>query len=241
MKLDQTAMDLVYNVAQTANIVGIDSVSIEDNDIGRMVRGFSTDLGTPIVISHPLVNPIPYRAFAIHDCRSFLTKVKLAIQRDNKFTQTVNISENTNIVTDIEFKGSGFKLKFNAGKPDAVKAPKGIKDDIVGNFKLSKMDIDTLSNSISAMSGEYVTFIYDGSSLQFEVTGLSTSKDVFICDIASSLNVRNDTIKPFSHAYLFKAILPALKACDGQVQITTRGLLNCIINDINVFIFPRKA
>lgn len=241
-QLTNDMMDLIYRSIQAANTMGISSISIEQNEVGKMIRGFSADFGAPVVICHTLTDELPFRAFAIHDCRSFGTKLVLAQKKDGNFKPMANINENTNFVTDVEFKGGGFKLKFNAGRPDTVKAPKGVKDTNIGQFILSKEDIITLNDAVSAMGAEYVTFIYDGSNLQLEVKG-STEKDVFVCDLINPLKSTTDeTIKPFAHSFLFKTISPALKASTtGEMYITSKGLLNCFIRDINVFIFPRKA
>lgn len=238
--LDKQTLQLLCNAANAAKNLGINSISIETNDIGNMIRGFSDDTGSPVVFTHTIDGVLPFKALAISNCALFLTKLNLADKADPGYTITASLDDNSLIVTDLEFKGKKFKLKFNSARPDAIKAPKGIKDIQVGKLILSKSDIENISNGVSAMGAEYITVVYDGSDSVIEIRG-ATDKEVFSFQTEGNF-VPSSENKAFTTSYLYKTIAPAIKLTkDGEFGVTSRGLLVGNIRDINFSLFPRKV
>lgn len=238
--IDSDLWSLIVRANTVARLMGVEEISIEDTVKGNLIRGFNASMGAPVIINHFIEHiTLPFKAFAIHNCGSFIDKIKLAQSRDPDFRAEITIDDNTKIVTSIHFKGKKFKLDFNAGKPETVRAPKGIKDTNAHQFSIKPEDIVSINQSIKAMKAEDITFISDGNVISYEVK--SGPKDVFSIDLCESFDShKTGNDRQFVFSYPFKTIFPVLSKCEShQFNLTNNGLLNCHVDGINVYVVPR--
>ena len=239
MKLQGAVAQLVTQVTEVAKIMGIDEVAIEDSDRGPLLRGFSATHGAPTLICHTTDIKLPFRAFAINSCSLYTAKTDLALSQDENYETQLTLDEHSNNVTSVTFKGKKFKLAFNAGNPATVRAPKAVKDVVKLKFAVNPDAVTTLSKSMRAMEAEYVTVISDGDTVKFEIS--TGPKDIFEYEVSDQVKAIEGDDATLVMSYPFKTFFPILKHCDqGVVFVTQRGVLNCTINGINIYAFPRK-
>jgi hypothetical protein len=241
-KVNNQIWDILTRATQVARIMNIEEIAFDDHAKGKMLRGFDATHGAPVILNHIFEDDeleLPFKSLAINSCSSFIDKLKLAQTRDEEYITNITIDDNSQKVTEIHFRGKKFKLDFNTGNSDTVRAPKSIKDTTAHSFNMLPKDIATLNQSIKAMKGEDVTLISDGTNISYEVK--VGAKDVFsldICDNFDSVAEKNN--RSFVHSYPFKTLYPVLSSCeDCLFHITTRGLLKCKIEGITVYVMPR--
>lgn len=239
MRLDSTLLTLLERATNVAKMMGITEISMEDNSIGKMFRGMSDANGTPVVINHTFDDDLPFGSFAIRDTGSFVSKLMLASERDENYKMYININANKNSVSDVEIKGTKFKLSFIAGSADAVKAPKRLKDVPKYAFEMTDEDVKTLEKGIRAMGGEFVTFVSDGTDVSFEIKCGKT--DVFqytFSDEVMSLDGEDDCA--FAFSYPVKTLSTLIKNSDDKMfKIGGKGILSGVMESTTVSVFPR--
>lgn len=240
VQLPENIKMLMYSAAKVATSLHIQDISLEVNNKGTMIRGFTNNHGSPVIINHVYDLTLPFQSFAINDCKQFIARYDLAESQDSNFDSTMVVDGNTNKVTTLAMKnskgGKRFSLEFNTGNADTVRAPKGVKDTIIFNFELNSDLISNIDKSIRAMGGEDVTIIFDGTELSYEIkTG---AKDVFKSVISV---IDNDNNQPaFAYSYPFSALKPSMTLNDTNTfGITTRGLLHCNLKGMTVYLLPR--
>ncbi len=239
MRLDNKLLTLLKNATTVARQMGITEIAMEDNSIGTMFRGMTDLGGTPVVLNHQFDEKLPFGCLAIKDTGSLIAKLNLAEDRDENFRTFIDIDERKNHVKSLELKGTKFKLSFIAGAQDAVKAPKRLKDPGKYSFQMEADDIKTLDKGVKAMTGDFVTFVSDGSEVSFEIR--SGKSDVFsykFCDEVLSMDGDDDA--SFAFSYPVKTITTLIKNSeDGIFKVSKKGIINGLMQDTNIFIFPR--
>lgn len=239
MRLESNLLTLLERATAVAKLMGITEISMEDNAIGKMFRGMSDLGGTPVVINHVFDDDLPFGSLAIRDTGSFISKLMLAQERDENYRLFINIDDKRNCVSDIELKGSKFKLNFVAGSADAVKAPKRLKDPARFAFEMSEEDIKTLEKGVRAMNGEFVTFVSDGSEVSFEIkTGKTDVFSYAFAEEVMSLDGSDDT--SFAFSYPVKTIVKLIKNSDDKMfKVGAKGIFNGVMESTSVSVFPR--
>lgn len=243
INLDDNIKNILINSCEAAASLGIIDISLEHNNKGIMVRGFTGDHGSPVIINHTFTQlTLPFQSFAINNCKNFLARYVLANSMDSNHTTQINIDDNSKMVNSIQFKNvdksKKFQLKFLAGNANTVKAPKGINDPVCFSFDIDKTITSEMSKAIRAMAGTEITLIYDGSELSYEIKTGDNNTDVLKSTIHT--NETNENIS-FAYSYPFSVLSPILSKNDtSTLHITTRGLLNCSINSLNIYLLPRK-
>jgi len=238
MRLDNNLLVLLKRATAVAKQMGISELSMEDNNIGTMFRGMSDLGGTPVILHHMLDEDLPFGGLAIKDTGSFIAKLNLATDKDENFKIFLNVDERKNHVKSIELKGTKFKMSFITGSADAVKAPKRLKDPSKYSFQMEPDDVKTLDKAIKAMAGTFVTFVSDGNEVSFEIrVGKSDVFSYKFCDEVLSMDGDDAS---FAFSYPVKTITTLIKNSEsGIFQVSKKGIFNGIMQDTNVFIFPR--
>lgn len=240
MRLKQDILQTLHSVANTARLLGIAEISMEENAIGKMFRGMSDTGGTPVVLNQSIDFDLPFASLAIRDTNSFIQKYDLAVERGGDLCEAhVDIDQNRKAVSSIQFRGNKFKLNFIAGSAEAVRAPKRLKDPFKHSFSITEDDIKTLKKATKAMGGDFVTFVYDGSSLTFEVKASKT--DIFSYTFCEKVVNLGGGAPTFAFAYPIKTLTTMLDNSDDNLtfQIGEKGIINGVMGGVNVFLFPR--
>lgn len=240
--IDPAIWNVLERTTKVAHIMNINEISLEDSPRGNLIRGFDASHGAPVVINHIVDDEdleLPFSALAINDCTSFVNKAKLALSRDDTYRTNIEINANTKQVDSINFKGKRFKLEFQAGKASTIRAPKAIKDTVAYTFKIEPQDMATLSQSVKALGGEDVTLVCDGTSIFYEAGEKKDKFSMVLCEEFEAVDGANSS---FVFSYPFKTFYPVVSNCEScTFSLTTRGMLNCEINGINVYVIPRIA
>lgn len=240
-KIDSHLVDYIQNVIETAKLLNIESVVIDEDSI----RGQNED-GMFILQKDNLPDDMPFSAIGFGNVLSLNSRMNLFT--DYSMTYEPKVQKNG---YEFPFR---IKLKSNTSKtsvdytcvaPITVRAPKKSNDPISFTFTMDDNSVDMLSRSNSVMRAETVLLSAKDNKVLFQ-----------ICDENSNILEHRITKKlvkvdeseygeTFAFSYKLKNILPILKYLAKQeenfeINITYRGFLQLNVNDLEVFILREK-
>ena len=241
MKITSDVFELLMKAVNVGKIMGIDEIAMEDNEKGCMFRGMADAGGTPVVMLQDIDIDLPFSGLGVQHSGSFIVKEKLAYTNDNNYTIYAQIDSMTNNVKTLDFKGNKFKMAVNTAKTNIIRAPKAIKDiDAVG-FEINEDEVKSIEQAVRAFGkAELVEVVCDGEHITLE---LKSSEDggSFSFELEYEIAFFNCDEYSFVHSYPVKTFLNLIKHSEMKLfKIGKQGILNGHIEDIKMYIFPRR-
>ena len=233
MKLDPEVTAYILNVVNTCKIVDIQSVVIEDG----MVRGMNDD--TTVVIFHDEdVIEQNHGAFGLTRLNELKARYDIASSCQN-FSVEVIVKENEDFVRSIIMKGKGTKVDYRCGKPDQIKAPRQINDEMQAIVPLTEEAVNLLQKGASAMGSEFVSIISNDDGVSFELADVNN--DVFKHTFADkAIAIDPESKIKFAHRYPIKTIIAMFKQnMSGTFAVGAKGMLQFPVNGLNLYLLPQ--
>lgn len=241
MKLDSEVFGLLAQAIRVGKVMGIEEIAMEDNEKGTMFRGMADVGGTPVVMLQDIDIELPFTGLGVPSASSFLIKEKLAYDNDDGYTVYAQIDTMSNSVKSLDFKGGKFKMNINTAKTNIIRAPKAIKDVDVLAIAIEEDEAKTIKQAVSAFrKAELVDVVSDGDSVTLEIRSAEDGGS-FTFDLENEPLELNDGTDAFVHSYPVKTFLNLIDNMEDRViKIGKQGVLNGSIDDIKLFIFPRR-
>lgn len=247
MKLQEDVIKYITTVVDTAKITNVENLVFEE---GR-VRGMNEDQ-TVVLLQEENVPDFPFPTMGLNQISSvssrfnvffkLLQNVKEVNGTDptiltTDFSVNLSIDEERNFVRSIQLKAleDNLKVGIRCSNPVHVKAPRVIHDTIVNTFIIDKIMVDALTLSPNAMGNvEDVTFHTTKNGFTFTLYDQNNEEFVYTFG-----NKNPDT--HFHHKYPLKVLVSLLKQnVDGELGVGEKGVLQTVINDLNLYILPRS-
>lgn len=232
MKANANVIEFLQKVAQTAQLVGIDSILIEK----QLIRGM--DEAKTVAIVHEAQDiELPFSGIGLTRTGLFLSRLEIAKTRDNMSVDMELDRENVKLIT---FKSTGLKMDYRCGNPSTIQAPRQINDAQRYSIQLNGEAIALLQKGASAMGSDLVAIAFDGKGVNFEITD-STVGDVFAYTFAKNVKVLDGSeSEKFTFYYPIKLALTLFKQVpDSEITIGIKGMLCVNVNGIGIYILPR--
>lgn len=232
MKLDNNNLNYIKNVVETAQLVGIDNIIIEPGKVRAI-----NDEKTVVLCQEDNVPDLPFNSVGLNRINVFLSRLEIARTQDN-FAVSVVTDDDGEFARSFTMTGKGFKVDYRCANPKTIHAPKRVNDELIYRINLTADAVQMLQKGQAAMGSDVVSFIYaDGSvSLQF----IDTNLDKFTLTFTDDVVKKSDAPDTFTHKYPIKILLPLFKKDpDGYFQIGRKGMLNIVINSLNIFVLPQ--
>lgn len=225
MKLQKKPLEIIWRVVQTAKLVNIESVIVEE---GR-VRGI--DENRTVVIFHEDESiDLGVGSIGITRIDTLLSRLNLVMGRDD-FTVDVKVDDEKNFIRSLTMKAKGTRVEYRCADPAHVVAPRVTNDVMQAKVILPQPDAVLLQDGAKAMGNvELVTIKNVKDEVMFELEDVNG--DVF--DRVFAKGIEHD----FSHKYPVKTVLALLKN-GGEFEIGQKGMLKVIKEDLGVLILPR--
>lgn len=248
MKLNPQSIKHLKTLLQTASIVKIDRLIIEDGT----VRGVDDDQ-TVVIISQTDVPDFGGARVGLNRLSNLVSRINLFDANEDFSVEAVEApSKGDAAVTDISsFKlaSKGSKFEFRCARADAIKAPKKINDSMVWAIQIPVDAVKLVISASNTMGSEQIALISKSSGeVSFEIVDGST-QDSFLTKIADHADwLPEDEDIPtqsFVHYYAVKALVPLLKASsavgDIILVVGEEGMLQITVNNHTFTLLPREG
>lgn len=235
MKLDQTSLNYISAVIKTADLVKIGNIIIEP---GR-VRAIDEDR-TVVIFHEDNVPDMPFGAIGINRIDVFNNRMELAKSQDN-FSVDVEVKDESTDnpwAKSLTFKGKGIKVEYRCANPKTIQAPKTLADSEKFSIQMTSDAIALMQKGMGAMKSDSLTIFGTAEGTFFEMADINGDALTYrFGEVANDLIEGEDV--EFSHKYPIKTIIPVLKLLsNGEVIITSRGLVKLKANGLTVYAIP---
>lgn len=229
-KLNNDRLELLQRVTKIAKMYGIESFSIEP----KVIRGMAD---TGIVICHE--NDDEDFFLGVGRVSILKTRFDLMDSLGGSFKVNYDTRPGTDdIVQRLYFSSdnSRTKIEYTCCKPDMVKAPRKLTDELLSEFSLTEDTLSVLAKAATAMESQNLQLRY--ANEQLSVTLIDTQSDKLESIISEK--VEASEIDEFSFTYNVKHFLSVIKDCPqkNNVNISRRGFLKSAYDGVTVFLAP---
>lgn len=238
MKLKTELLSFIKNTVKTAQLVGIENVIIETNKIRAI-----DEAKTVVLFQESNVPELPFPALGLTRIGIFSSRLALVENQDN-FSVTVNLNDAETQVISLAMKGGSTKVDYRCANIAAIQAPKQVHDTLKYRVQLNPEAVMLLQKAQAAMPQqgtiEVVTILSNKDGVFFELADVTS--DVFSVMVANKADIliAGETESKFVYRYPLKTILALFKQePEGTFSVGQKGILNIIVNDINVFVLPQ--
>lgn len=234
MKLTTDEIQLIRNVVQSCNIIGVESVVIDKDSI----RGINED--RTALILDKTERTTQFDAIGLSRIKSLTARIMNA-GTNNDLVIDALCDENT--VKDLTLKGKNVTVQYKcAGNHSTIKAPKDVKDAPYVILTLAEEVIPELASAVSVMRGDNLLVSYSNEKLQFIVH--DDTGDAYTVDLPSAtvelLDPEADS--DFIFKYPADLVLSVLKQAADKtfsVVLCKKGTMISVVNDLNIYVLPR--
>lgn len=238
-KLSKTSVKLLKDAINTASILGMEKLVIDQHSI----RGESLENSTLMLLKFPEDMELEFGAMAITRVQELVSRMRILGSDGDIIPEFKTRDSGDQFVFRLKFKRGRTSVEFKCADPAYVKAPKAFNDPDSYRFSVVPEDVEILLSAKAVMQTERITFIGkdDGS---VSVTASASEGDKMVHEIDSEFERLNDANDSFTYSYKTKILFPVLKGLlsssgeEETITISRRGIIKVYINDIPAFIFP---
>lgn len=240
-KIKTHLVDYIQNVIETASLLNVESVVIDDHS----VRGMNED-GMFILQRDNLPDDLPFDGIGFGSIAAL--KSRMTLFEDYEAQYELKKQQNGySWPYLLKFKSNTSKtsVEYRCAAPLTVKAPKNTKDPVAFSFYMDEDSVNMLVKSNVVMRTETVLLSSKKNKVTFKLC--DENSNVLEHRITKDLNIidEDDFGDSFMFEYKARNILPILKYLAKQyeefeINITTRGLLQVNVNDLMIYILCEK-
>jgi len=232
MKLDLESLKYIRNVVETGQMVGIDNIIIEPD----MVRAINDDKSV-VLFQEENVPDMPFTSVGLNRIGVFLSRLEVARTQDN-FAVDVKTDDNDEFARGFTMTGKGFKVDYRCANPKTIAAPKKINDEMMYQITLTPQAVYMLQKGQSAMGSDVVSLHSDVGTATFEFVDINSDK--FSHRFTESVVISEGADESFSYKYPIKILLALFKHdAEGTFRVGRKGMLNIVVNNLNIFVLPQ--
>lgn len=239
MKLTAETLNFIQRVVNTADLVKIDSIIIEPNAVRAI-----DDNHTVFIFHTDDVPDMEFGSIGLNRTSVFTSRFELGKNMtDFAVEATVEGSDPaTMYARSLSMKAKGFKVEYRCANPNVIRAPKQLHDEIVYSVRLDPEVVSMLQKGQTAMTTDEVTIIGNEHGVFFEMSDINSDTMTYrFVNEATRTNIDDDEPVNFTHSYALKTILPLFKISPtGQFSVTTQGIMQVVVNGLNVYVMPRS-
>lgn len=238
MKVDQQSLIFIQNVVKTAQLVKIESVIIEPNRI----RAIDED-STVLILHETNVPPMPFGSIGLNRLDVFSSRFEIAKSFDNVEVDALVEDSDSPFARALTMKGKGIKVDYRCANPATIAAPKVFRDTARYSVKMTPDAVLLMQKAQGAMGSDDVAIIGNKDGVFIEVSDINSDKLTFkFADTFEIVEEDNeDTPANFSHKYPIKMVTTLFKLNPScTVQITTKGAMKIVVNQLDVIVIPRS-
>lgn len=237
MKITSEVLTFLKKVVRTAELVDIDNIIIETGQVRAI-----DDKKSVLIFQEDNVPILPFDSIGLNRTSVFTSRLQLAETRDN-FSVEAILNDDKDQVVSLIMKGKGVKIDYRCANPVTIKAPKKMLDTIKYRVPLNSEAVMLLQRANIAMPQlaglDVVTILSDNNGVSFELA--DNNNDVFshVFAVRAENFIDGDPAQ-FANRYPVKTLLSLFKQNpEGVFDIGEKGILNIVINDLNVFVLPK--
>lgn len=232
MKIDLDSLTYIKNVVETAQMVGIDNVIIEP----EKVRAINDDKSV-VLFQETDVPDMPFNSVGLNRIGVFLSRLDVARTQDN-FSIDVKTDDGNEFARSVTMSAKGFKVDYRCANPKTIAAPKKINDEFIYSIVLTPQAVYMLQKGQSAMGADTVSLISNADGATFEFTDVNSDK--FSHTFTERVTMNDGADESFRYKYPIKILLPLFKHdAEGSFRIGRKGMLNVVVNSLNIFVLPQ--
>jgi hypothetical protein len=234
MNIDPLVIAYIKNAINTAKLVGIENLIVEN----KKVRG-SNEQRTAILLQENNVPDLPFKSIGLSRIDFFLSRLEL-VQPLKDFEATFTLSDDKEFVRSVDMKAKGVSVSYRCANPSTIQAPKVFKDNIKYKLDMTPEALLLISKGVGAMGGAE-DIILKTNKNKIEVVIEDITKDSLTFDLDTRPEIIDgDSLEEFTYKFPIKMILPLFRQnSGGQFYITTKGILKINVNGLDFYI-PRK-
>lgn len=210
------------NVAKQFNV---DSFIVESN----FIRGINEERTSAIFtnISLPLECSI-----GINRIDVLLSRMLLADDLD-----LIIEADGTN-ASNLIFKNDKLNVEYRTANSNRITAPKSLQVKDLYQIMIDKNLHKVLNKSKSALRADNLTIICNDNKISYQ---LNDDLDKLIYNDGEATHIE-DSLEDinFIYNYSIKSLLNAFAKCDDKIIITEKGMIHFIVDDIDVYLLPKK-
>ena len=231
MKLSDDIIAYIQTVVRTAKTVGIDNIIIEPD----MVRAID-EAKTVVIFQDKDVPIMPFGSIGLNRIEVFTSRHEIARTQDN-FSMEAVVDEGKGYTKSLTMKAKGMKIDYRCANPMTIQAPKQVRDTLKYNITVAAEDVVLLQKGQSAMGAENVSIISNKNGVSFELVDINN--DVFSHTVADEVKcLTEDSNTLFAFKYPIKTLLSLFKH-NTTFSVGQKGILNVVVNDLNLFVLPQ--
>lgn len=230
MKLTSENIAVIESIISTARLIDIENIIIEPNKIRAI-----DDNRTVLIFQDKDVPEFEFGTIAFNRLSTFQNRLT-AIRSLGDFD--IDASVDNTFVKSLTLRTKGTKVDYRCANPATVKAPGKINEVLGYSIEIPDDLLSIIQKSYTAMNGNHIAFAYNGEEVSFTVQDMNG--DAFTHTITSNINVLEENApKSFNNKYPIKTIMALFKKSDNRFNIGMNGMLNVVVNGINIFVIPQ--
>lgn len=234
MDLTKENVEVILDVIDTAQLVGITDIAFKDGGVG----GIENDR-TAVIFSTNQYDFLDGIGLAINRPSLLINRLGLCMD-DPNFKLKCEIDTKSNAISRLTAKSKRTSIEYRCANPDYVEIPTKINNNPMLEGTIDADLLSLIQKSQSAMHVDLIKVgINSDNSGYFEFVDMNNDS----CISTMALEYTNDSDGSISFKYNAKMLLQvlrkALKTNTLTFSVGNRGLIEVIINGISVFITPR--
>jgi hypothetical protein len=237
MKIEQEYLSYLENVVNTAQLLGIDSVILDQTRISGI-----DDSDSVLLLHTDNIPKFSFGSIGLNRIKLFISRYSIGKSVSNTEVQAVvETTNNVQYVRSLTISGKGTKIDYRCANPATIRAPKSFNDTIKFKAKMSPEAVLYMQKGAGAMEADEVQLIGTKNSLSFEMADINGDKLTFkFGDAVELVNVATPSDINFSHKYPIKILQTLFKPnSEADFYVTTKGMLKVTINELDVYVLPR--
>lgn len=234
MRLDDDIIGYIKLVVDTAQLVGIDSIIIEDNKVRAIDDNKTVVIYQDENVPEPMIGAIGLNRISV-----FQSRFDIIQSRDDARVE-VTVDDDRGFVRSLNMRGKGVKVDYRCANPQTIQAPRQINDQMKFRVPLTPEAVVLLQKGQGAMGADTVSIISSPDGVAFELADINN--DVFAHTFAQSDDVECiEGGKPnFAHRYPVKTLLAMFKTnAEGDFFVGGKGMLKFVVNGLDVYVLPQ--
>jgi hypothetical protein len=232
MKIDTDTLNFIQKVVQTAGMVDIDNIIIDDES----ARGLSEN--NTVVLLEKEIPPLSVGAIGLNRTDVFEQRLEV-VQGMDGFAITAVTDDEKGFVRSLTMKAKGTKIDYRCANPTAIRAPRVINDVMIARIQLSSEAVDLLKKGAAAMGSDDVSITSNKDGVSFALVDVNSDTfDHAFAEKAEQLDKESEAY--FTNKYPVKTLLALFKHDSSNTfNVGKKGTLLVKINDLGVYVLPK--
>lgn len=224
MKLNKDQIAFVRQVAETAQMINVESIIIEPDT----VRGMNDSRSA--VIFQAIPTDTNFGSIGLNRIDVLLSRLDI-VEGDKKAEITVKMDGE--FVQSLMMKGNGAKINYRCAAPATIQAPKAINNETETITSMSADSVALLSKAVNAMgNAEDMTIIGNDDGISVQLADIN--QDEFFHTFAPVADSK------FSYKYSSKLFMTLLKKHpSGEFEIGKKGAVKFVFNGLGIYLIPK--